>query len=263
MKTLYKLLTVLAIPSILLLYSYSGGSPGSRTNSPLDGENCTLCHSDSDAESVDFWISSNIPFQGYTPGETYTITATGSHENVVKFGFEITAESDSDKVGAFALTDEERTQFTNDNSAVTHTSDGNTPDGDVNSWQMDWTAPEEGVGEITFYAAFNAANGNGTTSGDQIYTSTLLVNQFGVGVGENALSEKVTLYPNPATSYVNMNVPDHSSIQVMNSMGQKVFELDDVSNTAKLDVSNYDNGIYFVRVNHEGLSTTKRILKTN
>jgi len=263
MKTLYKLLTVLAIPSILLLYSYSAGSPGSRTNSPIDGENCTKCHSTNDVEPVDFWITSNIPFQGYTPGETYTITATGVHEGVIKFGFELTAENDSEKVGTFTLIDEERTKFTNNDMAVTHTSDGNTPDGDVNSWQMDWTAPEDGVGEITFYAAFNAANGDLDTTGDQIYTSSLSVPQFGVGVGENALSEKVTLYPNPATYYVNMNVPEHSSIQVMNSMGQKVFELDDVSNTAKLNVSNFDNGIYFVRVNHEGLSTTKRILKTN
>ncbi len=40
---------------------------------------------------------------------------------------------------------------------------------------MEWTAPEAGTDEINFFAAFNAANGNGNTSGDQIYTSLLTV----------------------------------------------------------------------------------------
>lgn len=263
MKTLYNFLAILAIPSILLLYSYNAGSPGGKSNSPLDGGNCTGCHDSFDLEEVDFWITSDIPFQGYTPGVTYTITATGSHEGAAKIGFEITAENETDKVGTFGITDEVRTRFTNEDQAVTHTADGNTPDGDFNTWEMEWTAPEEGVGDVTFYAAFNAADGDAGTDGDQIYASTMLVNQFGVGIYDNELSEKVNIYPNPATIFVNVDVPDNSTVQLMNTMGQKVFELENVSNSVQLDIAGYETGIYFVRVINDGNSVTKRILKTN
>ncbi len=142
MKKIYKLLTILAIPSILLLYSYSGGSPGGKTGSVGDEANtCTDCHTGTSAGQIG-WISSNIPEAGYTPGETYSITATGTHEGVVKFGFELTAENvGGDKLGGFMITDADRTKFTNANNAVTHTQAGNAPNGSMNTWSVDWTAP--------------------------------------------------------------------------------------------------------------------------
>ena len=45
------------------------------------------------------------------------------------------------------------------------------------SWSMQWQAPSAGNGEITFYAAFIAANGDGTSAGDNIHFATLNVNE--------------------------------------------------------------------------------------
>ncbi len=45
------------------------------------------------------------------------------------------------------------------------------------SWTFNWTAPGYGSGPLTFYGAFNCANGNALVSGDLIYTSTLAVNE--------------------------------------------------------------------------------------
>ena len=179
MKKLYKLLYVLIIPAALVFYSYSSGSPGGKTGSPGDGgSTCTECHSSS-VQQQSGWITTDIPAEGYTPGETYTITATGTHSGVVRFGFELTAENDADtKIGTFTITDTQRTKMSPSNTSVTHTFNGVTPSGDSNSWSMDWTAPEEATGTVTFYASFNAANGNGNTSGDQIYTSSLTVNEY-------------------------------------------------------------------------------------
>jgi hypothetical protein len=39
-------------------------------------------------------------------------------------------------------------------------------------WQVQWTAPATGVGAIAFYLAGLAANGNGNTSGDWVYTTS-------------------------------------------------------------------------------------------
>ncbi len=184
MKTKH-LLYVLIFPGIFFGLSswYSGGSPGGKTGSPGDGgANCTQCHTGT-PQSATGWITSDIPAEGYTAGETYTITATGMHSGVVKFGFESTSEDNSgNKKGEIVITDAAQTKLTNNNSAVTHTPTGTTPDGDSKTWTFDWTAPDAGSGDITFYGAFNAANGNGNNQGDVIYlTSTTVMENVNTG----------------------------------------------------------------------------------
>lgn len=177
MKPIYKIPFVFLIPVVIILYANSTGSIGGRTGSPGDNNaTCAECHSGS-ANAISGWITSDIPDEGYTPGQTYQITATGIHSGVVRFGFELTAENTSgDKVGTFTITDAVRTKFTNANQAVTHTFSGITPTGNTNTWSADWTAPATDIGQVRFYAAFNAANGDGGTGGDVIYTSNLFVN---------------------------------------------------------------------------------------
>ncbi|MFZ4463034.1 MAG: choice-of-anchor V domain-containing protein [Bacteroidales bacterium] len=179
MKSLYKYFSLLILPVVILLYANSGGSPGGKSGSPGDSNaSCTQCHSGT-ASSVNNWITTNIPAEGYTPGESYVITATGTHNGVVKFGFELTAETSAGaKIGTFTLSEPTRTKLVNVNKAVTHTQAGNVPTGNTNTWTMNWTAPSTNVGQIRFYAAFNAANGNGNNSGDVIYTSNLFVDPF-------------------------------------------------------------------------------------
>ncbi|MEJ2594033.1 MAG: T9SS type A sorting domain-containing protein [bacterium] len=184
MKTKH-LLYVLIFPGIFFGLSswYSGGSPGGKTGSPGDGgANCTQCHTGTPQDATG-WITTDIPSEGYLPGETYTITATGIHSGVGKFGFESTSEDDAGtKKGEILITDASQTQLTNNNSAVTHTPTGTTPDGDSKTWTFDWIAPEAGTGDITFYGAFNAANGNGNNQGDVIYlTSTTVMENMTTG----------------------------------------------------------------------------------
>lgn len=177
MKPVYKIPFVFLIPVVILLYANSSGSPGGRTGSPGDNNaTCVECHTGT-ANAISGWITSDIPEEGYTPGQTYQITATGTHSGVARFGFELTAENTSgDKVGAFTITDAARTKLVNANQAVTHTFNGITPTGNTNSWSMNWTAPATDIGQVRFYAAFNAANGDGGTGGDVIYVSNLFVN---------------------------------------------------------------------------------------
>jgi uncharacterized protein (TIGR03437 family) len=57
---------------------------------------------------------------------------------------------------------------------ITHTSAG-TRNGTLNgaTFQFDWIPPATNAGPVTFYVAGNAANGNGSSSGDLIYTSSV------------------------------------------------------------------------------------------
>jgi len=176
MKRFYKFLFFTTLPVVLLLMASSGGSPGGKTGSNGDGgNNCTQCHSGT-ATTVQGWITTDIPANGYVGGQTYTITATGTHTGVGKFGFELTSEDmNGNKVGTWIITNAAQTKLTNNNKAVTHTSGGTTPSGNSKTWSVNWTAPSSLVGAVKFWAAFNAANGNGGTSGDVIYLSSAQV----------------------------------------------------------------------------------------
>jgi hypothetical protein len=179
MRKLYYFLPVAVVPAMLLLVSYHTGSPGGRTGSPGDnGNTCTGCHTGT-ANNAFGWITTNVPATGYVGGQTYTITATGTHTGVVLFGFELTVEdSQGNKVGTLQLTDPVRTKFINGGDAVTHTDQGITPSGNSNTWSVNWVAPTGVQGNVGIYAAFNAANGNGNTSGDVIYKSSIFISPY-------------------------------------------------------------------------------------
>ncbi|MBE0637838.1 MAG: T9SS type A sorting domain-containing protein [Bacteroidales bacterium] len=183
MKTIYKFLPLLILPLVLIVMANNNGSPGGRTGSVGDnGQNCTGCHAGTPQNATN-WITTNIPPSGYVPGQTYTITATGTHTGVVKFGFELTAENSSGaKVGTLIITNATQTKLVNQNKAVTHLAAGTTPSGNTKTWSMGWTAPGSGTGPVIFSAAFNAANGNGGNSGDVIYLTSTTVQEQTSGV---------------------------------------------------------------------------------
>lgn len=179
MKKLYLITPIFAIPAILLLMSYHTGSPGGRSGSPGDnGNTCTGCHTGT-ANSAFSWITTNVPPEGFIGGQTYTITATGTHPGVSLFGFELTVEdSQGNKVGTLLITDPTRTKLVNSGKAVTHTQNGITPTGNSATWSVDWVAPVGLSDNVGIYAAFNAANGNGNNTGDVIYTSSVFISSF-------------------------------------------------------------------------------------
>ncbi len=263
MKKIYNLLLVLTLPAVLILFSYSTGTPGGKTGSMGDdGNTCTDCHTGTAQAQTD-WITTDIPAEGFFAGETYTITATGTHAGVVKFGFELTAEDESGaKTGTFIITEETRTKLANSNSSVTHVAAGNIPTGDSNSWTMEWTAPNPAPEMVKFNAAFNAANGNGTTSGDVIYKTEISVNQAHVGIIDNQLTDNTSVYPNPATDNFTVVAPLGSSIQVMDISGRVITSLKAQTDLTSIDVSTYQDGLYLIQFEHNGdVATHKLIVK--
>ncbi len=273
MKKLLYILSLTGAMFILLTseLNYSTGSPGGRTGSPGDGGNtCTECHGGT-ANFQEGWITSNIPVDGYTPGETYTITATGSHSGVGKFGFEITSEDEAaQKVGTIIVTNADENQLVNGNTSITHKSAGTMPSGNSKTWMFDWTAPAEGTGNVTFYGAFNAANGNGNNTGDVIYTSSLAVPEASsstTGTDEEFLTKNIKLYPNPANEIINVDLAGIefkiSRLYLFNTNGVEVREIiPDKKTVYRMDIANLEAGIYYLVINLENKKAiTKQIVK--
>jgi len=149
------------------------GSPGGMTGSPMDNSDCTTCHSPSAPATVSTThITSNIPSNGYTPGNTYTITTSSWAD-----GFEITCEENTGntKIGTLFNTNTSTTQLVNNGNAITHTADGISS----NTWSFNWEAPSIGTGDITFYGAFiEIGYPGGSNTGDYLTLSTLGISEY-------------------------------------------------------------------------------------
>lgn len=270
-KTIYLFIGTIGIFVLFTSEIYfSGGSPGAKTGSPGDeGLTCTGCHAGT-VNSASGWITSDIPATGYMPGETYTITATGTHTGVVKFGFEVTAEDNTDaKTGTFVITNTTETKLINSDAAVTHSPSGTIPNGNMKTWSFDWTAPAEGTGDVTFYGAFNATNGDGETSGDVVYNTNYSAMEHVVGVNEIQNEDiAVNVYPNPFTDYVTVTSQNDekqiAKVQVFNQAGSLLRQVNTVSVSGKwkIETNDLNTGMYFVVVeNTDNTTVSKSIIK--
>ncbi len=164
----------------------SSGPTPSFTGAPALGavpaeENCTACHADSPVNSgTGSIVVSGLP-TNYRPGQTIPITVTVSQVGAVTYGFELTAlDRNGARAGTLSLTNATRTQLktgmvgAEQRQYVEHTLEGIIPQQfNFNTFTFNWqTPPNTKRGKLTLYAAGNAANSDGSTSGDNIYTSS-------------------------------------------------------------------------------------------
>ena len=246
------------------VYARTSGSPGGKTNSPTDGVSCTQCHSgiiNSGSGTVE--LGSTIPAGGYVPGQTYTITNVMVQPAINKFGFEVTAERNSDnaKTGTFILTDAVKTAFANSNNAVTHTASGTSPlTPGVGTWSFEWTAPPAGTGDVTFYGAYNSVDGGGENV-DQIYAKTLIVSEdITTTITENESQDLFNIYPNPVkNSFKIASEKEVQSVRIYNLQGKQVSSL--TQGTTKVNIEHLPAGVYFVNVEIGGTIKTERLIK--
>ena len=187
-KSIFIFGSIIAIAILFYPQSTIGkltGSPGGKTGSTMDNSDCTSCHNVQGTTVSTTNITSNIPSDGYIPGNTYTITA-----NLVNAGgpngFEITCEENTSnsKTGTLFNINPSETQLVNNGNAITHTTAGNS----LNTWSFDWEAPSIGTGDITFYGAFIVAGYPiGSNIGDYLTLSTLSISEYTLpsAVGEN------------------------------------------------------------------------------
>ncbi len=89
-----------------------------------------------------------------------------------------------------------------------------------------------------------------------------------IGVSENEFDDALSLYPNPATSEVYINLSDKTysnfDITIANSLGQVLQNKTNIDNTsiATINVSNYASGIYFVTIKAgESIATKKLVIQ--
>ena len=163
------------------LFAWSTGPEAYRTGATGDKGTCndSGCHNSYSLNpgSAKFLISGPA---SYTPGETIKLKVSFDSSIGKLHGFEMTAiDADDNQVGKFKAIgkttqvippkDYRGLKKEDKGAYIEHTLSGNKK----KRWKVKWITPTNAMGTITFYAAGNDANGDGTNSGDHIYTTTL------------------------------------------------------------------------------------------
>jgi uncharacterized protein (TIGR03437 family) len=184
-----KCATILSVP--FLLFAFSGGPDPRKTGAPGD-TTCmqAQCHVGTAVNASGIQV--NLTFSGgttYVPGEKQRITIRITDTDGRRaYGFQLTARLASNEAngqaGRFTAVEPETFVICNDGDErdraprngtcragqevefIEHSAARSTPE-----FTVEWTAPATDAGNVRFYVAANAANGNGMESGDRIYTA--------------------------------------------------------------------------------------------
>jgi hypothetical protein len=145
-------------------------------------DSCTACHFDEDLNESPGRLSLTGVPAFYTPGQVYSLSVSLSRPGMERAGFQLTARFEDGAQGGVL----EPPIGAED--AVTITPDGETrvlyahqraPGGMLAApgaarWTVSWTAPSEAAANaraVLFHVAANAADGDGSASGDYVYTT--------------------------------------------------------------------------------------------
>jgi hypothetical protein len=182
--------------------AFSSGPPDALTGAP--GENtCTSCHTSFPLNSGAGMISvSGVP-GSWTPLTDYDLTVTVEDGDAQRWGYEFTVlDVNGGSAGTLVLLDgDSQLSTTGGRTYAKHTSAG-TRLGMTGaaSWTVRWTSPSSGGGDITFYAAGNAANGDFGSFGDRIYSTSTVWSEGGLSAAGPPVLAEARLgaaFPNP------------------------------------------------------------------
>ncbi|MES2140261.1 MAG: choice-of-anchor V domain-containing protein [Bacteroidota bacterium] len=244
----------------------TSGSPAGRTGSPGDGVSCAAsgCHAGGATTQAGL-ITSDIPIEGYSPGQTYTITGTITTSGKTKFGFQISPQNTTGNLqGSLIVTNTSTTKLVGTGKYITHKSTGTSFPSGTATWSFNWTAPAQGSGALTFYGAFNSSNNNGSSSGDVISLSSLAVTEGPVGIADiYNNSNQVIVYPNPVSDKLfittSLTGSENMTVDIIDVAGKLVREIK--STDGSIDFNDITKGYYILKIKTPQGVFIKKVVK--
>jgi len=103
-----------------------------------------------------------------------------------------------------------------------------------------------------------------TITNSDYSNSPVVVNKVGyivcgaVGV-ETTENSSYSIYPNPTTSMITVQVPEISDISIIDISGKVVIK-QTISSSESINLGNLNKGVYFVNITSESTSVTKRVI---
>jgi Cu/Zn superoxide dismutase len=124
------------------------------------------------------------------------------------------------------------------------------------------------LGDSVYINLHTAANPNGEMRG-QVLRGSVCFPGTTTGIEEKALPKSFAVYPNPSSGIVNVQIESSTSVPVQilvyDMLGKEVSaqmnKLNAGSNLLNLNISNLENGIYFIRIQSDKQVITQKIIK--
>lgn len=283
-------IAALAIAVCLVLCSYLEGaaqhSGWQCTGAETDNTNpqgCSTgsgCHSNSATAGITVKIeldSAGIPVMQYVAGNLYTVKLTGTNttsSSLPKYGFRISAikgtttyatPSTTDTAGSWPTPYPANVHYATpgkyfsigclEQGTQLAPTSGTGGTGTTYVQTLNWKAPGAGTGAISFWAALNAVNDNGTNdAGDLWNTAQLNIMEEVTGIASVYDNSNVRVFPNPMTdkaTFTFANEIKNGAITLYDMSGRKIKEVDFSGLQISVDKSQLINGIYFYCVSGE------------
>jgi hypothetical protein len=238
--------------------SQTGPTTGVAGEPPLN-ETCAAngCHTGSAVNSGGATVSIKVldsalnSVTSYIPKKNYTIVYSITEGTKIRYGFESCIfKSTNISTGVLAATDSKARVLGGSKKYAQHTSLGTDFSTGTAVWQIKWTAPNTNEGIATIYAAFNATNRDGNTSGDKIYTRTLTL------TGTNPAGIEPESNFQPEIYYLNnmiiVNAAEGSDISIYNIGGQLIDHKISDSDKTGIFTLGYSPGIYLIKISCNG-----------
>jgi len=180
-----KLLAVLGLTITFALANSFGPPPGYTGG--FREPNCTSCHGGTANDGLGSIEIQGVP-EVYTPGECYWVWVNLERSGQRRWGFQLSSRFSSKDIFVDQTQAGWHWVYDGDTTVqietvpiiniqyVQQTAEGTfsgLTDGPV-TWYSFWCAPVYPLETIRFHAAGNAANGDGLTGGDRIYTTEVV-----------------------------------------------------------------------------------------
>jgi uncharacterized protein (TIGR03437 family) len=165
---------------------------------PVDGgQTCSQCHNNLGAANSDLAGSLSVSVGDYTPGLQQLIHVKVQHPRASRYGFQMTIRAVTDETleagtmspvtipGLVQVRCDDGTRFGSVspcNGMREFAEHMDAPGGDASGgfdFMVSWTPPGNELGDIRVYVAAVAADGDGTASGDHVYTVVKSISAVG------------------------------------------------------------------------------------
>jgi hypothetical protein len=158
--------------------AYAAGAPAGFTGG-FGEQSCDGCHFDKALNEKPGQLTITGVPERFTPGERYTLTITLARPAMTVAGFQLAARFENGGAQAGTLSpgpgDEKRVQIETQSNIqyVNQRVEGSAPaEPGTARWSLVWTAPATG-GTVLIHTAANAADKDGSTRGDYVYTNMM------------------------------------------------------------------------------------------
>jgi len=258
MKKLYFIPLALA----LFFMSNRGGRSIGTAGAPGEsGATCASCHNGGNFDAtidVSLTNTDGEVVSDYIAGQEYDLTVTLAGAGAAGYGFQLVplTESDNEMAGSFS----DLGALVREQADLGRTYIVQSDRKEDGIFTAKWTAPTEGSGDVKFYAAGIAANGNNGTGGDQpLITEVSFAEETATSTDE--INIDFSIFPNPTADFINVSTLGEVDYIISSIEGRTLQTSTSAKSTHKIDVAEYESGMYLISIIDGDKVSTRSFMK--